>query len=166
MFCNEKRGCDALSKVVQNAQLRCGVLHGGKTQDKREEALNNYKNGVFRILIATDVAGRGLDIPDVAHVINFDMPLKIENYSHRIGRTGRAGKDGVASTLLTDSDEPMFYELREYLEQTDADVPAKLDKHPASHAKPGERNDRGELLSARAGMRGVQFLDARKFEQG
>ena len=166
VFCNEKRGCDALSKVVQNAQLRCGVLHGGKTQDKREEALNNYKNGVFRILIATDVAGRGLDIPDVAHVINFDMPLKIENYSHRIGRTGRAGKDGVASTLLTDSDEPMFYELREYLEQTDADIPVKLDKHPASHAKPGERNDRGELLSARAGMRGVQFLDARKFEQG
>ena len=166
VFCNEKRGCDALKKVVENAQIRCGVLHGGKTQDQREAALENYKRGTFRILIATDVAGRGLDIPDVAHVVNFDMPLKIENYSHRIGRTGRAGKNGVASTLLTDSDEAMFYELREYLEQTDADIPQKLDKHPAAHAKPGERNARGELLTERAGMRGTQFLDARKFEQG
>mgnify|MGYP001241142809 CR=1 FL=1 len=166
VFCNEKRGCDALKKVVENAQIRCGVLHGGKTQDQREAALENYKRGTFRILIATDVAGRGLDIPDVAHVVNFDMPLKIENYSHRIGRTGRAGKDGVASTLLTDSDEAMFYELREYLEQTDADIPQKLEKHPAAHAKPGERNARGELLTERAGMRGTQFLDARKFEQG
>ena len=166
VFCNEKRGCDALKKVVENAQIRCGVLHGGKTQDQREAALENYKRGTFRILIATDVAGRGLDIPDVAHVVNYDMPLKIENYSHRIGRTGRAGKDGVASTLLTDSDEAMFYELREYLEQTDADIPQKLDKHPAAHAKPGERNARGELLTERAGMRGTQFLDARKFEQG
>ena len=166
VFCNEKRGCDALRKVVENAQIRCGVLHGGKTQDQREAALENYKRGVFRILIATDVAGRGLDIPDVAHVVNFDMPLKIENYSHRIGRTGRAGKNGVASTLLTDSDEAMFYELREYLEQTDADIPQKLEKHPAALAKPGERNARGELLTERAGMRGTQFLDARKFEQG
>jgi ATP-dependent RNA helicase DDX23/PRP28 len=166
VFCNEKRGCDALKKVVENAQIRCGVLHGGKTQDQREAVLENYKRGTFRILIATDVAGRGLDIPDVAHVVNFDMPLKIENYSHRIGRTGRAGKDGVASTLLTDSDEAMFYELREYLEQTDADIPQKLEKHPAAHAKPGERNARGELLTERAGMRGTQFLDARKFEQG
>jgi len=166
VFCNEKRGCDALKKVVENAQIRCGVLHGGKTQDQREAALENYKRGTFRILIATDVAGRGLDIPDVAHVVNYDMPLKIENYSHRIGRTGRAGKNGVASTLLTDSDEAMFYELREYLEQTDADIPQKLDKHPAAHAKPGERNARGELLTERAGMRGTQFLDARKFEQG
>jgi ATP-dependent RNA helicase DDX23/PRP28 len=166
VFCNEKRGCDALKKVVENAQIRCGVLHGGKTQDQREAALENYKRGTFRILIATDVAGRGLDIPDVAHVVNFDMPLKIENYSHRIGRTGRAGKNGVASTLLTDSDEAMFYELREYLEQTDADIPQKLEKHPAAHAKPGERNARGELLTERAGMRGTQFLDARKFEQG
>ena len=93
---------------MENAQIRCGVLHGGKTQDQREAALENYKRGTFRILIATDVAGRGLDIPDVAHVVNFDMPLKIENYSHRIGRTGRAGKDGVASTLLTDSTRPCF----------------------------------------------------------
>ena len=146
VFCNEKRGCDALKKVVENAQIRCGVLHGGKTQDQREAALENYKRGTFRILIATDVAGRGLDIPDVAHVVNFDMPLKIENYSHRIGRTGRAGKDGVASTLLTDSDEAMFYELREYLEQTDADIPQKLEKHPAAHAKPGERTRAASCL--------------------
>ena len=92
------------------------------------------------------------------------MPLKIENYSHRIGRTGRAGKDGVASTLLTDSDEAMFYELREYLEQTDADIPQKLEKHPVRAS--GERKRARWALDGARGHAGTQFLDARKFERG
>ena len=113
----------------------------------REAALENYKRGTFRILIATDVAGRGLDIPDVAHVVNIDMPLKIENYSHRIGRTDGRAKTASASTLLTDSDEAMFYELREYLEQTDADIPQKLEKHAARMpSRVKEMAARGELL--------------------
>ena len=78
------------------------------------------------MLIATDVAGRGLDIPNVAHVINYDMPLKIDNYCHRIGRTGRAGKSGIATTFLTDHDEEVFYDLKAYLESTGANVPGQI----------------------------------------
>ena len=166
VFCNEKKGCDALAKVLSTAGLRSSVLHGGKTQEHRDATLAAYKAGSVTVLVATDVAGRGLDIPDVAHVVNYDMPLKIENYSHRIGRTGRAGKDGVATTLLTDSDEAMMYDLRQYLEQTDAQIPERLEKNPAAHAKPGERNDRGELLTNRLGRNKTEFLREDKFAQG
>eukprot|EP00633_Aureoumbra_lagunensis_P002102 CAMPEP_0197295298 /NCGR_PEP_ID=MMETSP0890-20130614/35206_1 /TAXON_ID=44058 ORGANISM="Aureoumbra lagunensis, Strain CCMP1510" /NCGR_SAMPLE_ID=MMETSP0890 /ASSEMBLY_ACC=CAM_ASM_000533 /LENGTH=701 /DNA_ID=CAMNT_0042771211 /DNA_START=43 /DNA_END=2148 /DNA_ORIENTATION=- len=163
IFCNEKKGCDALSKFLQSKGIRTLTIHGGKAQDQREASLHSFKNGRnISNLIATDVAGRGLDIPNVSHVINFDMPLKIENYSHRIGRTGRAGKSGLATTLLTSSDEPMFYDLYNYLEQTDAEIPPSLANHPAAHAKPGERNARGELLTEKASFRAqhgkVEFI--------
>ena len=90
------------------------------------------------MLVATDVAGRGLDIPDVTAVINFDMSKKIENYCHRIGRTGRAGKHGIAYTLLCEDDEDVMPELKAYLENTNANVPHGLKQ--AVSAK--EREDR------------------------
>ena len=77
------------------------MLHGGKTQDQREAGIKGFREGEFNILIATDVAGRGIDVPDVTLVINYDMPNNIEAYTHRIGRTGRAGKKGTAVTFLT-----------------------------------------------------------------
>jgi len=167
VFCNEKKGCDALAKVCRTAGLSSiAVIHGGKTQEHRDSTLAAYKAGSISILIATDVAGRGLDIPDVSHVVNYDMPLKIENYSHRIGRTGRAGKDGVATTFLTSSDEALMYDLRNYLEQTDSEIPRELEKNPAAHAKPGERNARGELLTMKASMGKTEFLKEDKFAQG
>eukprot|EP00611_Tribonema_gayanum_P031399 TRINITY_DN906_c0_g1_i5.p3 TRINITY_DN906_c0_g1~~TRINITY_DN906_c0_g1_i5.p3 ORF type:complete len:115 (-),score=41.41 TRINITY_DN906_c0_g1_i5:1519-1863(-) len=79
-----------------------GVLHGGKTQDQREANLEDFRAGHVTLLVATDVASRGLDIPDVATVLNYELPSKIETYCHRIGRTGRAGKDGVAISFITD----------------------------------------------------------------
>ncbi|KAJ8611665.1 hypothetical protein CTAYLR_007890 [Chrysophaeum taylorii] len=164
VFCNEKKSCDLVGKFVQAAGLRCAIIHGGKSQDSRDYALEQFKQGAVTTLIATDVAGRGLDIPNVAHVVNFDMSLKIDSYCHRIGRTGRAGKDGIATTFLTDADEAIMYELRQYLEQTDAEIPPALDRHPAARAKPGERNDRGELLTARASKGNTQFLKEDKFD--
>ena len=86
VFVNEKKRCDLVSRYLERANLRCSVLHGGKSQDQREAALESFRNGEIPILVATDVAGRGLDIPDVTAVINFDMSKKIENYCHRIGR--------------------------------------------------------------------------------
>mmetsp|Transcript_8333 Transcript_8333/g.25818 ORF Transcript_8333/g.25818 Transcript_8333/m.25818 type:complete len:758 (-) Transcript_8333:284-2557(-) len=166
VFCNEKKAVDAVGKLVHAAAIRCAVIHGGKSQDQRELTLDNFKKAICTVLIATDVAGRGLDIPNVACVVNYDMPLKIDNYCHRIGRTGRAGKDGTAVTFLTDADEAIFYELRQYLEQTDSDIPNALDRHPAAHAKPGERNDRGELLTAKAAKGNTQYLRENKFELG
>ena len=75
-------------------------IHGGKDQAERNEAIKLYKEGLKDVLVATDIAAKGLDFPEIQHVINFDMPTEIENYVHRIGRTGRGGKTGVATTFI------------------------------------------------------------------
>ena len=92
------------------------------------------------------MAGRGLDIPDVSHVINFDCPAKIENYCHRIGRTGRAGKSGIATTYLTDGDSEVMFDLKQYLESTGAQIPQQLRAHPSAQHAAGSRSDSGKLL--------------------
>ena len=102
------------------------MLHGGKDQAERERALASFKAGEFSILLATDVAGRGLDIPDVATVVNFDMPAEIDKYQHRIGRTGRAGKSGKSVTFVTDDDRDVLPALKAYLEATGQPVPQEL----------------------------------------
>ena len=80
---------------------RCTILHGGKDQDAREASIKGFREEQYNVLVATDVAGRGIDVPDVSLVVNYDMPNSIEQYTHRIGRTGRAGKKGIAITFLT-----------------------------------------------------------------
>mgnify|MGYP003877704607 FL=1 len=87
--------------------------------------------------MATDVAGRGLDVEGVRHVINFDAPKNILEFVHRTGRTGRAGKKGIATTFLTKHDEALFYDLKNFLVQNDQYVPQELLDHPASKIKPG-----------------------------
>jgi ATP-dependent RNA helicase DDX23/PRP28 len=99
--------------------------------------LEGFRNKQFNCLVATDVACRGIDIPDVAHVINYDMPVNIEMYTHRIGRTGRAGKTGVATTFLTLFDSDVFYDLKQMLVQSNSPVPPELARHEASKFKPG-----------------------------
>jgi ATP-dependent RNA helicase DDX23/PRP28 len=100
--------------------------------------------------VATDVAGRGLDIPDVTHVINYDMPKNIENYCHRIGRTARAGKSGIAITFVTESDAEVMYDLKTYLESTDAVIPMEIAKHQAAQAAVGTRDaSSGKLVGER-----------------
>lgn len=146
VFVNAKRACDVLARHLEQTRISCGILHGGKSQDQREASLEAFRNGVFTVLVATDVAARGLDIPDVSHVINYDMPAKIENYCHRIGRTGRAGKEGLATTLLTENDSEVFHDLKNYLESTDMKVPPELGKHAAAQQAPGTRNEDGKIM--------------------
>jgi len=86
---------------LQRAGYRCRAIHGDQSQEQRSAALAGFKSGECPLLIATDVAARGLDIPDVEAVINFTFPLTIEDYIHRIGRTGRAGKSGLSHTFFT-----------------------------------------------------------------
>ncbi|KAL4101648.1 hypothetical protein PRIC1_005397 [Phytophthora ramorum] len=147
VFVNIKKECDSVAKFVSNEGFRSTILHGGKTQDQREESLKMFREGYCDILVATDVAGRGLDIPDVTHVVNFDLPLKIQNYSHRIGRTGRAGKDGVAISFLTDDDEEIMYDLKQYLVSTEMPVPNELANHPSAKAAPGARDEKGNVIA-------------------
>jgi ATP-dependent RNA helicase DDX23/PRP28 len=149
VFVNSKKQGDIIGKYLESSNYRCGILHGGRSQDQREETLEHFRNGDFQILVATDVAGRGLDIPDVTNVVNFDMPNKIANYCHRIGRTGRAGRSGVASTFITEEDTEVMFDLKQYLESTNSPIPAQLARHPAALAPKGARDAGGKLLGAK-----------------
>lgn len=142
VFINTKKTADSLARHLDKVGYRVTTLHGGKTQEQREISLEGFRNKRYNILVATDVAGRGIDIPDVAHVINFDMPSNIEMYTHRIGRTGRAGKTGVATTFLTHHDSDVFYDLKQMLIQSNSPVPPELARHEASKFKPGTIPDR------------------------
>ena len=142
VFVNTKKNADNVAKNLDKAGYRVTTLHGGKSQEQREISLEGFRTKRYNVLVATDVAGRGIDIPDVAHVINFDMPGSIDMYTHRIGRTGRAGKTGVATTFLTLSDSDVFYDLKQMLIQSNSSVPNELARHEASKFKPGSVPDR------------------------
>ena len=108
VFVKTKHGADKIVKRLKYDGHSADAIHGNLRQSKRERVINNFRNGKSRILIATDVAARGLDIPLIQHVINYDLPQVPEDYIHRIGRTGRAGKEGSALTFLTPSDRSMW----------------------------------------------------------
>jgi len=99
IFCNRKRDVDVLFKSLKRHDFSVAALHGDMAQPVRMETLARFKNGEVRLLVCSDVAARGLDIPKVSHVINFDVPINAEDYVHRIGRTGRAGRSGIAISL-------------------------------------------------------------------
>lgn len=99
VFVNIKRNCDAVARDIQRMGFSAVTLHGSKTQEQREAALQQLRSHQTNVLVATDLAGRGIDVPDVSCVINFNMATNIESYTHRVGRTGRAGKSGVAITF-------------------------------------------------------------------
>ncbi len=100
IFCRTKWGAQKLAINLQKRGFKADAIHGNKSQGQRQRALGNFKTDNTQILVATDVASRGLDIEDVTHVINFDMPATMEDYTHRIGRTGRANKKGIAITFV------------------------------------------------------------------
>lgn len=111
VFVNIKRNCDAVARDIKSWGFSSVTLHGSKTQEQREAALASVRNGSTDVLVATDLAGRGIDVPDVSLVVNFNMATNIESYTHRIGRTGRAGKSGVAITFLGNEDSDVMYVL-------------------------------------------------------
>jgi len=100
IFSKTKHGAEKLSKALHSKGFKTESIHGDKSHAKRQKALKLFKENIVQILVATDVASRGLDIPNVSHVINFDLPATFEDYIHRIGRTGRAGKTGIALTFV------------------------------------------------------------------
>jgi ATP-dependent RNA helicase DDX23/PRP28 len=128
-FCNSKQSCDAVVKTIrQRSRVRACALHSGKNQVEREDNLRQFKLGEIQVLVASDVAGRGLDVEGVAHVINYDCPTNLDRYCHRIGRTGRAGKRGLATTFIVKGqDEPeVLLSVMKYMKQTGQEVPREL----------------------------------------
>lgn len=119
IFCSTKRGVDDLTVALQNRGYSADALHGNLSQTQRDRVMNKFKQGSVDILVATDVAARGIDIDEIDLVINFDMPNDAEVYVHRIGRTGRAGRTGKACTFVTQRD---YYKLRDIKHHTKATI--------------------------------------------
>jgi ATP-dependent RNA helicase DDX23/PRP28 len=139
VFVNIKRNCDAIAREIKHMGFSSVTLHGSKTQEQREAALASLRNGSIDVLVATDLAGRGIDVPDVSLVVNFNMATNIESYTHRIGRTGRAGKSGVAITFWGPEDADVLYDLKSMLQKSEISrVPEDLKKHEAAQQKRGQ----------------------------
>jgi ATP-dependent RNA helicase DDX41 len=127
IFCERKGDVDEIHEYLLIKGVSTASIHGGKDQEERNEAIRLYKAGEKDVLVATDVASKGLDFPDIQHVINFDMPSQIEDYIHRIGRTGRCGKTGVATTFINkDVEETTLLDLKHLLIEAKQRVPPVL----------------------------------------
>ncbi len=137
VFTRTKHGADKVVKVLHKENITAAAIHGNKSQNARQNALANFKNGNLRVLVATDIAARGIDIDDLSHVINFELPEIPETYVHRIGRTGRAGNTGIALSFC-DADEKT--ELKDIQKLIGKLIPVK-GEHPyplAADARPRE----------------------------
>ncbi|MDO5288578.1 MAG: DEAD/DEAH box helicase [Pseudomonadota bacterium] len=140
VFCNSKLGCARLARALERDGLRTTALHGDKSQDERLKSLEAFKRGEVDLLVATDVAARGLDIKDVPAVFNYDVPFNPEDYVHRIGRTGRAGASGVAVTLVTKADQRLMAELEKLLKtKIEVEHLAFEEERPRGRAGDGRR---------------------------
>lgn len=117
IFSKTKFGAERIGKALRANNIDACVLHGDKTQKERQRALNHFQQGTIPLLVATDVASRGIDVPDITHVINFDLPTEPESYVHRIGRTGRAGQNGVAFSFCDPSEKSLLKAIERQLQE-------------------------------------------------
>jgi superfamily II DNA/RNA helicase len=144
IFCNRKREVAVLHRSLVRHGFNAVALHGDMDQPARMAALDQFRRGEATLLIASDVAARGLDIPDVSHVINFDVPHHADDYVHRVGRTGRAGRSGTAITIVTPADRKAIGAIEKLTGQTLAWQTPPAAAAPASDARPeGRRRERG-----------------------
>lgn len=144
VFCNSRAAVENIARSLEKHGQPSTMLHGQKSQEQREASLEAFKSRRARVLVATDVAGRGIDVPDVGLVVVYEMPETIEQYTHRIGRTGRAGKQGTAVAFLTYANTPIFYDLKQLLIETNNKVPKALAQHEASKQRGGKEADLSE----------------------
>ena len=127
VFSESKTDADSVHEYLLIKGVDAVALHGGKDQEERQEAIKSFRAGTVDVLVATDVAGKGLDFPNIQHVINYDMPSEIENYVHRIGRTGRCGKTGVATTFVGKvCSEATLLDLKHLLQEAKQRLPPFL----------------------------------------
>lgn len=143
IFVETKKGADSLEEFLYQCKHPVTSIHGDRTQKEREEALRCFRSGDCPILVATAVAARGLDIPHVKHVINFDLPSDVEEYVHRIGRTGRMGNLGVATSFFNEKNRNICADLLELLIETKQNVPSFLEDMMSSERSHGGGKRRG-----------------------
>ena len=133
VFVRTKRGADRLAKALNHDGVMAGVIHGNRSQSQRTTALAGFQQGRYRVLVATDVASRGIHVEEIVHVINFDLPEAAECFIHRVGRTGRLGKRGCASTLFTRSE-------RADLQQLERTLGIRMETPRSGHTQPGSES--------------------------
>ena len=157
IFCNRKTEVGILYKSLIRHGFNAGCLHGDLDQHTRTATLDGFRNGTIALLAASDVAARGLDIPEVSHVFNYDVPVHAEDYVHRIGRTGRAGRKGFSATLVTSDDIRILREIEKMLK-----APVEwIGDPPPADAGEGRRRGRGPARGGEAGERGPRRGGAR-----
>jgi len=133
VFSRTKRGTERIAKSLTREGINAAMIHGDRSQSQRTAALEGFQRGRYRVLVATDLASRGIHVQDIAHVINYDLPEWAENFIHRVGRTGRAGRQGLASTLFVKEQRSELFELERTLGirmermRVDGDLPEKRD---------------------------------------
>lgn len=128
VFANQKRTCDFLAQAIRRSGYSAAALHGDKSQQQRDRLLKDFRNGFCQVMVATDVASRGLDVEDIDVVFNYDFPYNCEDYIHRIGRTARGGKTGTSVSILTEEDGGVAHDLIQSLKDAGHDVDPKLTK--------------------------------------
>jgi ATP-dependent RNA helicase RhlE len=156
VFTRTKHRAQRLAKQMEQDGYRVTSLHGDRTQGQRHTALKGFKQGKFQIMVATDVAARGLDIDKISHVINYDMPDTPDAYIHRIGRTGRATRKGEAFTFVTPDDRQMIHKIENVMRETltrlkieGFDYGVTKKNYPKANRKPAKRNKRRSYSSAK-----------------
>ena len=155
IFCNRKTEVAQLHRSLLRHEFSAAALHGDLEQSARTAALDSFRKGEVKLLIASDVAARGLDIPDVSHVFNFDVPHHADDYVHRIGRTGRAGKSGTAITIVSSADSKSVAAIEKLIGQSiawmgeppsagDAEAPEARERPRHGRSQGGGRRQRSE----------------------
>ncbi|KAL5246642.1 hypothetical protein ACHWQZ_G018753 [Mnemiopsis leidyi] len=160
VFVRTKHDTEKIQGVLKDEGHSVISIHGNKSQRMRENALNQFRNGDKNVLVATEVAARGLDIPNISHVVNFDMPDTIENYVHRIGRTGRMGNPGRATSFFCESDWHIAPELAELLKESNQEVPpflAKMKYNNSTVSSGHKKSFTQDRFGGRDYRRGPQF---------
>ncbi|XP_070694036.1 DEAD-box helicase 3 X-linked a isoform X4 [Pempheris klunzingeri] len=153
VFVETKKGADALEDFLYHEGYACTSIHGDRSQRDREEALHQFRSGRCPILVATAVAARGLDISNVKHVINFDLPSDIEEYVHRIGRTGRVGNLGLATSFFNDKNSNITKDLLDILVEAKQEVPSWLESLAYEHQHKSSNRGRSKRFSGGFGAR-------------
>ncbi|MBE3045078.1 DEAD/DEAH box helicase [Candidatus Bathyarchaeota archaeon] len=165
IFVETKRMADSLSDFLINQSFPATSIHGDRTQRERERALEYFRNGRCPILVATAVAARGLDIPNVTHVVNYDLPTDIDDYVHRIGRTGRAGNTGISTAFFNRGNRGIVRALLDLLKEANQEVPGFLENIARESSFGGGGGGRGGGASRGRG-RGGPVRDFRKMGGG
>ena len=151
VFARTKHGADRLSKRLAREGVKAATIHGDRTQNQRNDALRGFQEGYYRVLVATDVAARGIHVEGISHVVNYDLPQVPEDFIHRVGRTGRAGARGIAATFGTRSE-------RSEITRIERTLAIKLTRQPVPAELGGQRLETSVVMIEAAAVRQRRWM--------